>query len=54
MRIRLVMFVLLICAMFCVCETNFVFVCAHARPSPSIRIQIGSKYEMYHLIGRDG
>jgi len=30
-------------------RTNFVYVCAHARPSPSIWILIGFKYEIFHL-----
>jgi len=32
-------------------RTYFLFVCAHLARPPSIRILIGSKYEIYHLKG---
>jgi len=41
------------CYVLCLLETFFVCVCAHRVRPPSIRILIGSKYEVYHLIGGD-
>jgi hypothetical protein len=37
----------------CLCVKQFLYVCAHKPRPPSNMIQIGSKYEIYHLKGRE-